>query len=436
PIPPPQLTTRLPACILSVMGQIPLFQPEPPPTWSVTDLTRYLRDLLESDYNLQDVWVSGEISNFSRPRSGHLYFTLKDAKASLRCVVWRGQAARLRFLPQDGDAVEVHGKISVYEAGGQYQLYANAIRQTGEGARYREFLRVKAKLEAEGLFDETRKRPIPDWPRRIGIITSPTGAALQDMLNTIRRRYPLADVILTPTAVQGADAPPGIVRGVIALNKHSPPPDVILVARGGGSIEDLWAFNDEFVARAIAGSAIPVITGVGHETDFTIADFAADLRAPTPTAAAELATPDQVELRHTLAEQTAGLNRALHAAVAARRWQLTAWQRRLRARSPRARLQNDRQRLDNLIRRAAVGLAHRLQIQRARTEGLARRLESLSPFAVLARGYAVVTHRFDPAQRKPRLGAVRSVGQVQVGDQLGVRVSDGMFPVEVKEKSK
>ena len=410
------------------MGQIPLFAPETPPTWSVTDLTRYLRDLLESDFNLQDVWVSGEVSNVSTPRSGHLYFTLKDANASLRCVMWKSQVARLRFLPRDGEAIEAHGKISVYEQGGQYQLYADTLRQTGEGALYQEFLRLKAKLEAEGLFEEGRKRPIPAWPRCIGIVTSPTGAALQDMLNTLRRRYPLADVILAPTAVQGADAPAGIVAGVVALNRHSPPPDVILVARGGGSIEDLWAFNDEYVARAIAGSRIPVITGVGHETDFTIADFAADLRAPTPTAAAELATPDQADLRHTLAEMRSALARSLQTALQNRRWTLSDLQHRLRRHSPQTRIQNHRQRLDEWLRRAGTGLAHRLSMERARLEGTALRLEALSPLAVLERGYAVVS--------RPDGEVVRSVSQVKTGDALDVRVSDGAFGVRVNDKER
>ena len=260
------------------------------PRWTVTDLTRYLRQLLEADSSLQGVWVQGEISNLSRPSSGHIYFTLKDSGASLRCVMWRNEAARLRFAPQDGMAIEAHGSISIYEAGGQYQLYADILRPLGEGALYQEFLRLKALLEAEGLFDPARKRSIPEFPRRIGIVTSPTGAALRDMLNTLRRRLPLAEVILAPTPVQGDEAPPGIVAALRSLNRVAAP-DVILLARGGGSIEDLWAFNDERVVRAVTESAAPVITGVGHETDFTLADFAADLRAPTPTAAAELATP-------------------------------------------------------------------------------------------------------------------------------------------------
>ncbi|MEJ2759898.1 MAG: exodeoxyribonuclease VII large subunit, partial [Anaerolineales bacterium] len=248
---------------------------------------------------MQDIWIRGEISNLSLPKSGHMYFTLKDAQASIRCVMWRSQVSRLLNLPQEGEAVEVHGSVSVYEAGGQYQLYADQIRPAGEGQLYQEFLKLKNKLEAEGLFDPDRKRPIPAAPKVVGVVTSPTGAAIRDMLNTLRRRYPLTAVVLAPASVQGESAPAEVAAAILRLNEYAHP-DVILVGRGGGSIEDLWAFNSELVARAIAASPAPVISGVGHETDFTIADFVADLRAPTPTAAAELASPDQMEVRGIL----------------------------------------------------------------------------------------------------------------------------------------
>ena len=256
---------------------------------TVSQLTFRIRKLLEGDLEMQDVWVEGEISNLSRPASGHIYFTLKDKNASLKCMMWKPDAARLRVNLQDGMAVEAHGRITVYEPQGTYQLAVNLIQPKGEGALYQEFLRLKAMLESEGLFDAESKRPIPELPRVIGIVTSGTGAALRDMLNTLRRRQPLAKVILAPAPVQGVDAPPALVKAIQSLNHLIP--DVILLARGGGSIEDLWAFNDERVVRAVADSKAPVICGVGHETDFTLCDFAADLRAPTPTAAAELATP-------------------------------------------------------------------------------------------------------------------------------------------------
>ena len=410
---------RNPSYTSSIMEQIPLFQSK---SWSVTDLTRYLKDLLESDHNLADVWVRGEISNFSRPRSGHLYFTIKDGSASLRCVMWRNTAARLTYLPRDGDAVEVHGGISVYEAGGQYQLYADQIRSMGEGALYQQFLLLKAKLDAEGLFDEDRKRPIPTRPKQIGIITSPTGAALRDILNTLRRRYPLVEVVLAPTAVQGVDAPSGIVNGLRDLNRIADP-DVILVARGGGSIEDLWAFNDEAVARAIAASGVPVISGVGHQTDFTIADFVADLRAPTPTAAAELATPDRADLQLAIAELTQRSVRAVLSHTNTHRWSLGDLENRLARCSPFSRIQRDRQRLDELSYRASTALTHHMRIQRTQHTGLAQRLAALNPRSVIARGYAVVS--------QPDGTIVRRVAQAHPGDHLNIHVSDGKFAAEV-----
>jgi exodeoxyribonuclease VII large subunit len=402
------------------MEQMTLFDASP--RWTVTTLTRYLRQLLESDATLQAVWVQGEISNLARPASGHFYFTLKDSGASLRCVMWRSEAARLRLTLQDGLAVDVHGSISLYEAGGQYQLYADTMRPLGEGALYQEFLRLKAALEAEGLFDAARKRPIPESPRRIGIVTSPTGAALRDMLNTLRRRLPLADVILAPTPVQGDEAPAGIIAALQALNRVAAP-DVILLARGGGSIEDLWAFNNEAVVRAIIGSAAPVITGVGHETDFTLADFAADLRAPTPTAAAELATPMTVlDLKAGLAGTGAALLGRMTALLQQQR-ELAAWlDGRLRLVSPARRLQTERQRLDEMSRRWNAAQSHGLQFKVQKFKGLENRLLALSPLAVLKRGYAVITKSNQ---------VVTSTSQIMVDDALHVRIQDGEFNARV-----
>ena len=405
---------------------MPLFSPMLPSAWSVTDLTRYLRDLLESDELLQDVWVHGEVSNFSRPASGHLYFTIKDKGASLRCVMWRNNAMRLPAMPRDGDAIEVHGIISIYEVGGQYQLYADLIRPAGEGALYQQFLRLKAQLEAEGLFAVERKRPIPAWPRRLGIVTSPTGAALRDMLNTLQRRYPLLQVYLAPTSVQGEDAPPGIIAALQALNQLVQP-DVILLARGGGSIEDLWAFNDERVARAIAASTAPVICGVGHETDFTIADFVADLRAPTPTAAAELATPDQLELRTAVEGFIERLERSIQTHLNTTRWVFSTLHNRLLQNSPRTRLQTERQHLDELTRRAYLGITHDQQLQKAHLTALQHRLAALSPQGVLQRGYAIIT--------SPTGQIIYSIQQAHPADVLSVQVTDGSFPVRVENSS-
>ena len=393
-------------------------------TWTVTDLTRYIRQLLDEDDTLQDVRVQGEISNFSRPASGHLYFTLKDSSAALRCVMWRNNAARLQFAPRDGVAVEAHGAISLYEAGGQYQLYADQLRPAGEGALYQEFLRLKARLEAEGLFDLERKRPIPTWPHCIGIITSPTGAALRDMLNTLSRRYPLVRVVLAPSPVQGDEAPPGIVTALETLS-HIVQPDVILLARGGGSIEDLWAFNDERVARAIAASNAPVICGVGHETDFTIADFVADLRAPTPTAAAELATPDQIELRTSLVDLDERLKRAALGGIAAHQWTLQTVKSRLLLHSPHPRLRSDRQRVDELANRIHLAATHRLKVETTHLQGLAHQLESLSPRAVMERGFAVLLT--EDGQH------IRSITQVSPGARLQAQLHDGSLTARVDE---
>jgi exodeoxyribonuclease VII large subunit len=405
------------------MSQLSFFEP---PTWSVSEITRYLHDLLGSDPALQGLWVYGEVSNLSRPASGHIYFTLKDAGATLRCVMWRNMILRQSFLPRDGDAIEAHGSIEIYEAGGQYQLYADLLRPAGEGVLFREFMRLKAQLDAEGLFDPQRKRPIPKWPRRIGIVTSPSGAALRDMLNTLRRRYPLVQVVLAPTPVQGDEAPPGIVNALQALNRLVQP-DVILLARGGGSIEDLWAFNDERVARAIAASTAPVISGVGHETDFTIADFTADLRAPTPTAAAELATPNRADLIPLLTDLRGRLGRALTAELDVRRSELAGAKNSLSLHSPRNTIRNDRQRLDDLTRRASAAASYALALQRARLDGWDRRLLALNPLAVLQRGYAVVT--------RPDGGLVASASQVTPGDAIRVRLGDGGFPARVEPEA-
>ena len=387
--------------------------------WTVSRLTFYIRKLLEEDETLQDVWVQGEISNLSRPASGHVYFTLKDSSAALKCVMWRTSAARLSIPLQDGKAVEVHGKIGVYEVSGQYQLYVDQIRPVGEGALYQEFMRRKAMLEAEGLFAAERKRPIPLFPQKIGIVTSATGAALRDILNTIRRRLPLVQVILAPSPVQGAEAPPALVNAIQSLILQSP--DVIIIARGGGSIEDLWAFNDERVVRMVAMSQVPVICGVGHETDFTLCDFAADLRAPTPTAAAELATQITVQdLAATLSNLQSRIAQNVIEYINLQKSILAGLTTQMKFVSPERRILSERQHVDELARRAYSALFHQFQLQSAHIKGMQRRLEALNPSAVLARGYAVVTRKED-GQIVSRLS--------EASEEMKVRVSDGEFEV-------
>ena len=408
------------------MEQLPLFDASP--RWTVADLTRHLRRLLEADADLQAIWVQGEMSNLSRPSSGHIYFTLKDAGAALRCVMWRNDAARLQFDPSDGMAIEVHGSIGIYETGGQYQLYADTLRPLGEGDLYQEFLRLKALLETEGLFDPSRKRGIPDRPHRIGLVTSPTGAALRDILNTLRRRNPLVEVILAASPVQGEDAPDALVGAISTLNRIAAP-DVILLARGGGSIEDLWAFNDPRVVRAVAASEAPVITGVGHETDITLVDFAADLRAPTPTAAAELATRVTVlDLKGEIAETRLDLKTALESIIERQRSAISAFHNGLRLFSPHRRVQSERQRLDELSRREASALAHARAMAAARLHGLDSRLAALGPQAVLKRGYAILTRAADGSLVSHR-------SQVEVSDELRVRLQDGEFSGRVTGKT-
>lgn len=390
--------------------------------WTVTQVNIYIREMLETDYTLQDLWLQGEISNWKRAASGHVYFTLKDSNASIRCVIWRSQAARLVYIPQEeGEAVLAHGRVSVYEAGGNYQFYVDELEPAGRGELYARFERIKARLAAEGLFEPELKRPLPLFPRCIGLVTSPTGAALRDILNVLRRRYPLARVILSPTQVQGETAPGQIIAALQAVARQ--PVDVIFLARGGGSLEDLWAFNDESLARAIAACPVPVVTGVGHEVDFTIADFVADVRAPTPSAAAEIATPDADELRRALLSQQRMLADIFQQLIAEKRGELRDRQWSLERLSPQGRVDNFRQRLDTLLDRAGQQLRHRLALQRERVNNLAAQLETLNPQATLGRGYAIV--------QKER-AVVTSKSQVKPGDEITIRVSDGEFGAAVK----
>ncbi|HZY44490.1 MAG TPA: exodeoxyribonuclease VII large subunit [Anaerolineae bacterium] len=395
-----------------------------PEALSVTDLTRYIRDVFELDYRLQDVWVQGEISNLSRPSSGHVYFSLKDSGASIRCVMWKTAAATQASKLREGDAIIAHGKISVYEPQGAYQLYVDAVQAAGAGDLFQQFELLKAKLQAEGLFDLDRKRPLPEAAHTIGIVTSPTGAALQDMLNIIRRRWPLMKIVLASTPVQGDDAPVKIIAALKQLYRRTDL-DAIIVARGGGSIEDLWAFNDENVARTIVQSPVPVISGVGHEVDFTIADFVADVRAPTPSAAAELITPDQAETRSMLQSYSYTMTSLLTSRLQNDRMILNSQVRALQHLSPRVKLSNARQRIDDLLASLQESMAHDLELQREKISSLSAQLSALNPLNVLARGYAVV--RIEPSGQ-----IVRSRKQIKPQQPLSIRVRDGEFDATSK----
>lgn len=388
------------------------------PTLTVTQLVRQIKDVVESDNVLRDVWVRGEVSNLSQSAAGHVYFTLKDADAAIRCVMWRSDAARVFRLPNNGDAIEARGRVSVYEARGDVQLYVSEIKLTGAGVLWVEFERLKARLEAEGLFAPEHKRALPEFPRVIGVVTSREGAVLRDIRNVLARRYPLAEILLAPTLVQGADAPPMIAGAIQAINDF--PIDVLIVARGGGSIEDLWAFNDERVARAIYDSRVPVISAVGHETDFTIADFVADVRAPTPSAAAELVAPDVRELRGNIAYARERLATLMRERVEDARARLVQTTHALERQSPQARLATNRQRVDDLTRRLDARIRQLIALRREKLNGALRHLAALNPEATLARGYAIV-------REKQSGRVVKSVSQVQTRTEIRVRVSDGEF---------
>ena len=391
---------------------------------SVSDITHYIRDLFEHDVTLQDVSVRGEVSNMTQASSGHWYFTLKDSDAQIKCVMWRSNVAKQTTIPKEGDALEVHGRVSLYEPRGEYQLYADMIRPVGLGDLYQQFERLKAKLYDEGLFDADRKREHPAFPKKIGVVTSATAAAFQDILNVLRRRYPLVEVIISPTQVQGATAPPQIVKAINRLNKHTDV-DIILLCRGGGSIEDLWAFNDEKVARAVFKSRVPIVTGVGHETDFTIVDFVADERAPTPSAAAELVTPDVSDMREQFGRLYEALIGLSYDQILNRRTKLESTQKTLGYVSPENTIRNMRQRIDDLNLRLTQQQKAQFDLRKERLISKTAALEAASPRAILRRGYAIVTR--EDGRR------VISELDVKPGMELNVRLKDGEFTARVEE---
>lgn len=394
--------------------------------YSVSEVTGYIRVLLEENPDLQDIWVQGEISNVSLPSSGHVYFTLKDESASLRCVIWKWMAQYLGFHLQDGMAVETHGKFGVYEKGGQYQFYVDSIRTQGEGKLYQEFLRLKRKLEEEGLFDPQQKRTPPAFPHLIGVVTSPSGAALQDILNTLRKRFPLAEVLFSPTLVQGEGAAQNIVRALHALERAPQKPDVIILARGGGSLEDLWSFNEEAVVRAVAASDIPIISGVGHETDFTLVDFAADVRAPTPTGAAVLAVPDIEELRISLQEIQVSFMQLCIENIESRRIDWKDQQFRLQHLSPERLIRQAMLQSDELAHRLHLLMHNRMDLLHASLDSMRGRFRALDPQAVLQRGYALV---FDQENK-----LVDSVAKTDKDEKIAICLKDGRLAAQVVSK--
>jgi exodeoxyribonuclease VII large subunit len=384
--------------------------------YTVSQVSAYLQELLGSDPLLGDLWVLGEVSNLRVVQSGHTYFRLKDRQSVLQCVMFKGQPGA--ELLREGGAVSAHGRITFYEPRGSTDFVVDLAMPEGMGELALELERLKLRLMAEGLFEESRKRPLPSFPQVVGVVTSPSGAVFHDIQQIIQRRYPLVELLLSPTPVQGPEAAPHIVAALEQLNRDGRP-DVIIVARGGGSLEELWPFNDEAVARAIYASRIPVVSAIGHETDVTIADLVADLRAPTPSAAAELVVPDGVTLRQELAEFAHRSHRAVLQQLDARRAEVDNLSRRLWSSLPDT--ATWRRRVDDLAHAAHMGLTSRLQLVRAQGDGLERRLRALDPLATLRRGFAVV-------QKAGSEQVVTSTAQVSTGDLLAITVADGVIP--------
>ncbi len=387
--------------------------------YTVSQVSGYLKEYLEAHPILADLTVVGEVANHRNPGSGHHYFTLRDEKASLNCVMFRSGRGG-RFL-QDGAQVVIHGRVSVYVARGDVQLYADSVRPAGQGALQQAFEELKARLNAEGLFDPGRKRPLPEFPGRIAVITSPTGAVIQDILNVLTRRYPLVDVVVIPSAVQGDRAAPELIGAFETLETETDI-DLVILARGGGSLEDLWPFNEELVARAIFASRIPVISAVGHETDFTIADFVADVRAPTPSAAAEMATPDMMELAARVAGAAHVMESRLLTRLRDARTALEQGIDRLVMRVPDTR--TPRQQIDSMLRSAGLAVGRILETKRADLHALEVQLAALGPAKILGRGYALV--------RSPTGTVMTGVEDVSPGDVMSVTFRDGEVDAEAK----
>lgn len=396
------------------------------PVMTVSQLNTVVKDLISEIPAFHCVYVSGEISNFTAHyRSGHYYMSIKDDKSVIKAVMFRNQNMRLKFMPENGMKVLVKARLGVYERDGVYQLYIDDIQPQGAGALSVAYEQLKNKLQAKGLFDEERKKPIPKYPRKIGVITSPTGAAVRDIRDILSRRYPVAEIVFCGVTVQGENAAPEIISAIKKLNDENEV-DVIIVGRGGGSIEDLWAFNNESLALAIADSHIPIISAVGHETDFTISDFVADLRAPTPSAAAELAVPDIRDLKNYLNKERAYLNSLMSSRLKAERMRLDSFRNRRSLKDMRYILDSEKERLDALFLQMQQSVKRSLFAQRDRLGKNAALLDSLSPLKILSRGYSVTRRHGE---------LVKDVGQVKDGDKVSVTLSRGTLICTVDERT-
>ncbi len=395
--------------------------------FTVSEVNQFIKDLLDNVPPLQEILLRGELSNYKVYPSGHHYFTLKDSQCSLRCVMFKGSAMRLRFRPENGMQVIAAGRISVYPRDGAYQLYCTGLSPEGVGDLSVAFEQLKEKLRKEGLFDEEHKKPLPKYPRRIAIVTSPAGAAVHDMIRILRRRYPIAKVLLLPVRVQGTEAPAEIAGAIRYADRHRLA-DIIITGRGGGSLEDLWAFNDERVARAIYEAETPVISAVGHEPDVAISDFVADRRASTPSNAAEIAVPDMEELLRTLEGTQQRLTQGVLRGIGYRTQQLDALAKKRVLTEPTAYLEDRRQDIDHLTHRLCAGMRAVTDGEGRRFGALAASLDALSPLKVLGRGYAL-------AQTADGT-VLRSAGQVETGETVHLRLAEGGLVCQVKEKEK
>lgn len=392
---------------------------------SVSQLNRYIKMNFDADENLANIFISGEISNFTNHyRTGHLYFTLKDDSAAVRAVMFNSSAKRLKFMPEDGMKVIARGRVSVYEASGQYQLYVDDMQPDGVGALNLAYEQLKEKLQKEGLFSEHHKKPLPPYPEKVGVITSPTGAAVRDIINVLGRRFPYAEIVFCPVLVQGEGAHLQLTDAVNLFNSERAA-DVIIIGRGGGSIEDLWEFNDEGLARAVYNSEIPVISAVGHETDFTICDFVADMRAPTPSAAAELAVPDANELQYALSALKNRMFLNVSSGIADRRSRLEYLTSKGALKSPDEMLSNRSQRLDTAFSKMLSSYENRIGGKKVEFISATTALSKLDPMSVLMRGFAFVS---DKSGKN-----VYSSQALAKGDKINVRFHDGSAVCEVKE---
>lgn len=392
----------------------------PPKVLSVTQLNKLVRELLEGA--LPPLWVSGEISNLTRAASGHWYFSLKDGAAQVRCVMFRNRNAALDWQPQEGDKTEARVQVSLYEARGEFQLTVELLQKAGLGALFEAFEKLKQKLELEGLFAVERKRPLPVFPQQIGIVTSPDAAALRDVLTTLERRMPGIPVVIYPTPVQGKGSAELIARAINSASQRAEC-DVLIVCRGGGSMEDLWSFNEEIVARAIANCSMPVVSGVGHETDFTIADFAADRRAPTPTAAAELVSPDRATLLHKVQQTMQRLDRQLNFGLQNRMQRLDILAHRLI--HPGERIQQRKIALEHLRMRLQGSITQQLTMRQTQLQRLSQNLEHLAPQQVLNRGYSMVQNSAGTV--------IHSYSQLHIGERVKITFATGAAESDVKK---